>query len=273
MIIPRPVKVHAHPGGGRVRLTRDGFVIATDEASRPVAGLLRAALEASTGWEIAVVPVSGEVGPNAVTLTAGLPESGLPVGGLPDDGYLLHAAPGEGVVIGNGGGPAGVFYAAQTLRLLLLRPRPCGMPRPTAGPPRSNFPPWISRTRRASAGGACTSTWPGTSSPRQDAPVHRPGRPAQAQRAAPAPDRRPGLAGGDPALPAADRGRRLAERADRAGRQTHGRRRARTAASTPATTCARSSPTPPSGTSRWSPRSTCPATRRRPSPPTPSSAT
>jgi hexosaminidase len=118
VIIPRPVKVHAHPGGGRVRLTRDGFVIATDEASRPVAGLLRAALEASTGWEIAVVPVSGEVGPNAVTLTAGLLESGLPVGGLPDDGYLLHAAPGEGVVI-NGGGPAGVFYAAQTLRLLL----------------------------------------------------------------------------------------------------------------------------------------------------------
>jgi hypothetical protein len=43
----------------------------------------------------------------------------LPAGsGLPDDGYRLHAAPGEGVVI-NAGGPAGVFYGAQTLRLLL----------------------------------------------------------------------------------------------------------------------------------------------------------
>jgi hexosaminidase len=114
VIIPRPVKARAHPDGSRVMLTADGFAIAADEASRPVAGLLRAALEASTGWDIAVVPVSGEVRPNAVTLTVGLPDGG----GLPDDGYLLRAAPGEGVVI-NAGGPAGVFYGAQTLRLLL----------------------------------------------------------------------------------------------------------------------------------------------------------
>ena len=75
MIIPRPVKARAHPDGGRVTLTADGFAIAADEASRPVAGLLRAALEASTGWDIAVVPASSEVRPNAVTLTVGLPEA------------------------------------------------------------------------------------------------------------------------------------------------------------------------------------------------------
>jgi len=86
VIIPRPVKAHAHPDGGRVRLTADGFVIAADEASRP----------------------------NAITLTAGHPGGGGP----PDDGYRLRAAPGEGVVI-NAGGAAGVFYATQTLRLLL----------------------------------------------------------------------------------------------------------------------------------------------------------
>ena len=114
MIIPRPVRVHARPDGGRVKLTADGFVIAADEASRPAAALLRAALEASTGWDIGAVPVTSEVRPNAVTLTVGLPEGG----GLPDDGYRLRATPGEGVVI-NAGAPAGVFYGTQTLRLLL----------------------------------------------------------------------------------------------------------------------------------------------------------
>ena len=117
MIIPRPVTAHAHPGGGRVTLAKDGFVIAADEASRPAAALLRAALEASTGWDIAVVPAADEVRPNAVTLTVGRPDGALQ-GGPPGDGYWLRAAPGEGVVI-NGGGPAGVFYGTQSLRLLL----------------------------------------------------------------------------------------------------------------------------------------------------------
>ena len=108
MIIPRPVKVHAHPDGGRVTLTADGFVIAADEASRPTAGLLRAALEASTGWDIAVGPVTGEVRPNAVTLTVGPPDGG----GLPEDGYLLRAAPGEGVIVNAG---ATLVYSARTI--------------------------------------------------------------------------------------------------------------------------------------------------------------
>jgi hypothetical protein len=109
VIIPRPVKAHADPGG-RVTLTADGLVIAADEASHPAAVLLRAALEASTGWDIAIVPAGSEVRPNAITLTVGLPDGG----GRPADGYLLRAAPGEGVVI-DAGGPAGVFYATQTL--------------------------------------------------------------------------------------------------------------------------------------------------------------
>jgi len=50
VIIPRPVKAHVHRDGSWGTLTADGFVIAADEASRQVAGLLRAALEASTGW-------------------------------------------------------------------------------------------------------------------------------------------------------------------------------------------------------------------------------
>lgn len=83
VIIPRPVKAHAHLDRGRVTLTADGFVIAADEASRPVASLLRAALEASTGWDIAVVPVSSEVRSNAITLTVGLPDGcglAVPIG-------------------------------------------------------------------------------------------------------------------------------------------------------------------------------------------------
>ncbi|HEV3381764.1 MAG TPA: beta-N-acetylhexosaminidase [Trebonia sp.] len=116
MIIPRPVRAHVSPGDRKVALEADGFVIAADDESRPSANLLRAALEASTGWDIAVVPITPEVRPNAVTLTVG--STGLSGAGLPDDGYRLRAAPDEGVVIA-GGGPAGVFYGVQTLRLLL----------------------------------------------------------------------------------------------------------------------------------------------------------
>jgi hypothetical protein len=48
VIIPRPAKAHTLPDRGQVTLTADGFAIAADEASRPVASLLRAALEAGT---------------------------------------------------------------------------------------------------------------------------------------------------------------------------------------------------------------------------------
>jgi hexosaminidase len=181
MVIPRPARASVSAGGKRVELRESGFVIAADDASRPVANLLRAALQASTGWEIAVVPAASGARPNAVTLTVaaaspagpvgpGLPASppqaggasvpppagalpapggSLPDGALPDgamsdgampdgalpedimpgEGYRLRACPEEGVVI-EGGGPAGVFYGAQTLRQLLppqtLRLAPAG---------------------------------------------------------------------------------------------------------------------------------------------------
>ena len=85
---------------------------------------------------------------------------------------------------------------------------------------------------------------------------------AQAQRAAPAPHRRPGLAGRDRARtrgsPRSAPGGRERWSAIAPRRPWYDGRR--TAASTPRTTCARSSRTRPSGTSPWSPRSTCPAT-------------
>jgi hexosaminidase len=111
VIIPRPVKSGLSPGGRMVALCADGFAIACDDESRATACLLRAALEASTGWNIAIVPVAGESRPNAVTLST-------PAIGLPADGYRLRATPG-GIVTIEGGGPAGVFYGVQTLRLLL----------------------------------------------------------------------------------------------------------------------------------------------------------
>jgi hexosaminidase len=111
VIIPRPVKAHLSSGDRKIALEADGFVIVADDESRPAASLLRAALEASTGWDIAVVPKTPETRPNSVTLV-------VTGDGLPADGYRLRTGPEEGVVI-EGGGPVGVFYGMQTLRLLL----------------------------------------------------------------------------------------------------------------------------------------------------------
>lgn len=83
---------------------------------------------------------------------------------LPPEAYRLTARAGDGVEI-RGGGPAGVFWGAQTLRQLLgadaFRRAPCARPR------RSPCPPGPSRTPRASAGAVCSSTSPGTSCPRR----------------------------------------------------------------------------------------------------------
>jgi hexosaminidase len=113
VIIPRPVKAHLSSGDRKIALEADGFVIVADDESRPAASLLRSALEASTGWDIAVLPKTPEVRPNSVTLTVAGGDGGLPI-----DGYRLRTGPDEGVAI-EGGGPVGVFYGAQTLRLML----------------------------------------------------------------------------------------------------------------------------------------------------------
>jgi hexosaminidase len=108
-------------------LRPSGFAIAADDESRGVARLLRASLETATGWDIAIEslpgePTAGERRPNTVTLTSG-------GAGLGAEGYRLRVTP-DGEVVIEGGGPAGVFYGVQTLRLLLppdtLRAAPPG---------------------------------------------------------------------------------------------------------------------------------------------------
>jgi len=115
VIIPRPVNACFDASGGPVVLKADGFAIACDGESKTAARLLRGALEASTGWDIPVVaaePQAGMPPTNTVTLTAG-------AAGLAADGYRLRAAGPEAAVVIEGGGPEGVFYGVQTLRLLL----------------------------------------------------------------------------------------------------------------------------------------------------------
>ncbi len=133
------------------------------------------------------------------------------------------------------------------------------MPRahPTADGPCPRHP---SPTPRASPTAARCSTSPGTSSPSRTCcgyiDAHRA---AEAQRAAPAPHRRPGLA------------HRRSTRGPSSPASAHRPRWAATAAaSTRRTTTAASSSTPPSGSSPSCPRSTCPGTRTRRSAPTPS---
>ncbi|HEY1698489.1 MAG TPA: beta-N-acetylhexosaminidase [Trebonia sp.] len=130
MIVPRPVRTRVS-GEQRVTLSAEGLVIGCDDASRPAGRLLRAALEASTGWDIPLVSLAdGQLADghraNSVTLISG-------AAGLAGEGYRLRI-PADGAVIIEGGGPAGTFYGTQTLRLLLppqtLREAPATPPRP-----------------------------------------------------------------------------------------------------------------------------------------------
>ena len=139
---------------------------------------------------------------------------------LGDEAYRLTISR-HGINVEAGGAP-GAFYAAQTLRQLLpadaWRAPP---PPPRTTPPQTpqdaapgTCPAPRSRTPPPCPGAAPTSTSPATSSPSArllglDRRVRR----AQAEPAAPAPHRRPGLAGREPALPRAARDR-LAPPAD-----------------------------------------------------------
>ena len=106
------------------------------------------------------------------------------------------------------------------------------------------------------------------------AALHRPVGDAQAQRAAPAPHRRSGVATGGARLAApGPRWERGAARAWWARHGTRGSMAGRTAASTPARTSPRSWRTRPIGTSPSCPRSTCPVTCGPRSPRTRNSAT
>ncbi|MFG2679028.1 beta-N-acetylhexosaminidase [Streptomyces sp. NPDC048392] len=79
--------------------------LTADDGSRPTERWLRATLGAATGLPLA--PGAGDGGAVRLALD----------GELPDEGYRLDIAP-EGVHL-TGGGPAGLFWGAQTLRQLL----------------------------------------------------------------------------------------------------------------------------------------------------------
>jgi hexosaminidase len=111
VIIPRPVRAHVSSGDRPVALCSEGFTIASDDASSGTARLLCSGLEASTGWNISLVPVAEGHRPNSITLTTD-------ADGLAPEGYRLRVAA-DGTVTVEGGGAAGTFYGVQTLRLLL----------------------------------------------------------------------------------------------------------------------------------------------------------
>ncbi|HUR08161.1 MAG TPA: beta-N-acetylhexosaminidase [Nonomuraea sp.] len=101
MIVPKPVRYEVRPG--RFVLDRDTALTA-EPALGGVASWLRGELSPVTGGELLPGPGSG-------TITLRLRDD------LSPEAYLLSVAD-DGVVI-EGGGPAGAFYGAQTLRQLL----------------------------------------------------------------------------------------------------------------------------------------------------------
>ncbi|MFD1543342.1 beta-N-acetylhexosaminidase [Nonomuraea guangzhouensis] len=101
MIVPKPVRYEVRQG--RFVLDRDTALTA-ESALAGVASWLRGELSPVTGGELLPGPGSG-------TITLRLRDD------LPPEAYRLSVAD-DGVVI-EGGGPAGAFYGAQTLRQLL----------------------------------------------------------------------------------------------------------------------------------------------------------
>jgi hexosaminidase len=102
-LIPRPSHVTTVQDG---ELCLDGStVIAADPKLAGVAGWLRGALSPATGLTLP----DGPPGPGAIALSL--------AGGLPAEGYRLRVETDRLSIVG--GGPAGVFYGAQTLLQLL----------------------------------------------------------------------------------------------------------------------------------------------------------
>ncbi len=102
-VIPQPVQVTSGEGGFFTLGPETGVV--AEEGTGTTERWLRATLGAATGLPLA--PGTGDDGVIRLSLDAALPE----------EGYLLDVAP-TGVRL-TGGGPAGLFWGAQTLRQLL----------------------------------------------------------------------------------------------------------------------------------------------------------
>ncbi|MFJ6565855.1 beta-N-acetylhexosaminidase [Streptomyces sp. NPDC091292] len=108
-LIPAPRQVSG-PDGGSFELDAETRLVAADEAAQGVARWLRGALGAATG-----LPLSpyGAEGANTITLSVD-PALAAELG---DEGYRIEVTPDTARL--TGGGPAGLFWAAQTLRQLL----------------------------------------------------------------------------------------------------------------------------------------------------------
>ncbi len=150
-LIPAPVTVRdVSSAGGFV--FDENTVIDAGPGTGATARWLRGALGAATG--LVLPPGVGDDG-ETVRLRV-QPED---AGHLGPEGYKLYVN-GDDIVI-HGGGPAGVFWGAQTLRQLL---GPDAFRRAPVAPGRQWLvPAHSSKTAPDSAGAASCSTWPGTS--------------------------------------------------------------------------------------------------------------
>ena len=106
-VVPEPQKVLLQPG--RFMLKADTAIV-FDRQSKETAEWLAARLTTATGYALA--PREGAAGAdNTIALAVS------PSASLGEEGYELTVAPGRISI--RGGGPAGVFYACQTIRQLL----------------------------------------------------------------------------------------------------------------------------------------------------------
>lgn len=257
-LVPAPLSIDG-PYRCAVHLG-EGTALAAGPGTEDTARWLRATLGAAFG--LPLPPGSADAGD---TLALALDPA------LPAEGYRLEAAPRRGVRI-TGGGPAGVFWGAQTLRQLLgphafrrapLAPgRAAVLPQQTVEDgPRFAWRGMLLDVARHFLPKDGVLRYLDLLAAHKLNVLHLHLTDDQGWRIEIA--RYPELTG-----TGGWRERtKIGHRASPSGTS------ARTAATTPRTTSARSSPTPPSGTSPSSPRSTSPDTRRPPSPRTRNSAT
>ncbi|GAA1930091.1 hypothetical protein GCM10009716_42000 [Streptomyces sodiiphilus] len=260
-LVPAPRELRRGPREAEAFVLGTGTGVATDAASSAVACRLRSVLGAATGLPLPPAPHGT---PGAITLRIG---EHLAARG--PEAYEL-TVDASGVLI-EGGGSAGVFWGAQTLRQLL------GPDAYRRAPLRDS--PWtVAPVRIADAP---RFAWRGMmlDVARHFMPKDGVLRYVDLLAAHKLNVLHLHLTDDQGWRVQIERYPRLTEvgawraRSGPASVILRSGKSARTAATTPATTCARLSPTPPHGTSPSSPRSTSRATHRPPSPPTPNWAT
>lgn len=151
-VIPEPRHVAAHQDGSFAPgpATR----LSAGDGTQGTERWLRATLGAATGLPLP----PGEAGDDDVIRLSLDPAVTAELG---EEGYRLDVLP-NGVRLA-GGGPAGLFWGAQTLRQLL---GPDAFRRAPLPGRRPRLPLTRIQDAPGSAGAASCSTWPGTSCPR-----------------------------------------------------------------------------------------------------------